>query len=857
MQRRFFGSLLAAGVFALLPLAAPAQTGANAAAVKAAALAAAHAASAHEPAKYEDFTKGATVQPGLLPIIDKDGNVYLEIATSQLGSDFIETSVPASGLGGFGPAPGEPYVAPARIIRFERYGDKVVLRWPNVYARTAADSPEADGVNQSLPSSVVAVAPIVAQDGKRVVIAASPFLGDVADFAASIKDAASNPLHAYHLDPSKSFFLGTKAFPENDVLRVDQTWTSLDPDRLDNAPDARDVEVKMTYNLIAAPHDGYVPRLDDPRIGYFSQALLDFATDNEMRRDVHYIARWNFGPRKSAAPAPAANPLVFYLSNDIPMQYRDTVRAALLTWNKAFEKVGILDAIKVEQQPADPAWDPEDIRHNVVRWIDTSSPQYGAEALLVTDPRTGEELNVGVNFDAIEGIGGRLIYKYVIAPARGLPDSAALEKAYAEGFIRSVILHESGHDLGLQHNFIGSEAYTAADLQSKAFTDRYGIASSVMEYNPTNLWPKGTPQGDYDQLVLGPYDYYAVHYGYGYIPNVTTPAQERATLSRWASRWADPRYRFASDEDADTFGMGHAIDPRVVQDDLTNKPLAWCQTQTTMFHSLMDAVNARFPQPGMPYDQARSAFLMPMRYYLRCAEMPAHTIGGEYLSRAQRSDPHAAQPLTPVSIASERAAWNQLDGLLFSDAAWHFNPKVLNTLTYSEYSSLTQDASWAYTPSIRHDVPIATTVETAQMSVLHELFSPLRLQRLDDMSMRYPAGATMTMADLFDWARSGIFGSIGNGSVAREGLIRRNLQTMYARFLGTMLTSPQAGTPGDAQALARVQLEDLHHAAAVALAHGHLDELTRGHLESLQSIADAALSAKEIIAAPLPSRPMP
>ena len=369
-----------------------------------------------------------------------------------------------------------------------------------------------------------------------------------------------------------------------------------------------------------------------------------------------------------------------------------------------------------------------------------------------------------------------------------------------------------------------------------------------MEYNPTNLWPRGTRNGDFDQLVLGPYDYYAIHYGYGYIPNVTSPEQEVATLNQWASHWADPRTRFASDEDADTFASGHGIDPRVVQDDLTNKPLAWCQTQMTMLHGIMDDVNARFPQPGMPYDQARSAFLIPMRYYLRCAVMPAHTIGGEYISRAHKGDPGAPQPLTAVSVGDEHYAWEQLVNGLFSDKAFRFNPKVLNTLTYSEVSSLSQDASWAYTPSPRHDVPIATTVEAAQMGVLHELFSPLRLQRIDELSMRYAPGTTMTMSDLFDWAQSGIFGSIANGSVTREGLIRRNLQTMYAKYLGTMLTSPAPGLPGDAQALARVQLENLRHDAAEALDHGHLDELARGHVESLQAIADAALSAKMTIA---------
>jgi hypothetical protein len=845
MQRRLVSWLFVAALLLLVPPAAHAQstTPSTSAPPAAGAAAAAAAAAARTPAAYDTFTKGATITSGLFPIIEKDGSYYLEVQKSQLGADFIETSIPSSGLGGFGPAPGEPYVAPARVMRFERYGNSIVLRWPNTFARVNPNSPESAGTHENLPDSVIVLTPVVAQDDKRVVISLSPFLGDIADLSSDLGGIFGFllPTRAPHLDPSKSFFLSAKAFPKNDVLTVDQTWSG--PFGLDNAPDSRNVEVKMTYNLIEAPNDGYMPRFEDPRVGYFSQPLLNFMTDNEVRRDIHYITRWNFGPRTSSAPAPATNPIVFYLSNDIPVQYRDTVRAALLTWNNAYAKIGILDAIKVEQQPDDPSWDPDDIRHNMIRWIDTSRPEYGAEALLVTDPRTGEELNVGVNFDAVEGIGGRLTYKYVIAPARGLADSATLEKAYDEDLIRSVILHESGHDFGLQHNFIGELAYTAQDVQSKSFTQRYGIATSVMEYNPTNIWPKGTPQGDYNQTVLGPYDYYAIKYGYGYIPNAATPEQELPTLHAWASRWADPKYRFASDEDADTFSFGHAIDPRVVQYVLTNKPLQWCAGQMTMLHGILNDVNARFPEPGMPYDEARAAFLTPLRLDLRCAAMPAHWIGGEYLSRARKGDPGAGPPLQPVSLSDERAAWEQLSNGLFADEPWRFNPQVLATLTYSEVSSLSEDASWSYSPAPRHDVSIAATVGSAQEAVLRELFSPLRLQRLDDLSSKYGPGKTMSMTDLFDWSRDSIYGSIASGAVAKEGLIRRNLQVSYAQLLAEMVTLPFSGMPSDATALARVSLEDLRHDTTVALQRSGVDELTRGHLEELQTIADRALTA--------------
>jgi len=588
-------------------------------------------------------------------------------------------------------------------MRFERVDDSIVMRWPNTYAQVDPRSPQGLGIRGSFPNSVIGVVPISAEDKTKglMVISANTFLGDVADLSAVFDQIVENPAHGYRLDPSRSFFTETKAFPDNTVLRVSQTWASQSPDTLDNVPDPRALEVRMTYNIIAAPNDGYMPRYSDARVGYFEQPLLNFATDRNPSRNIFYVTRWNF--MKQAGQSTPKNPLVFYLSNNIPTEYRGVVRSALLQWNDAFRRLGMSNAVQVQQQPDDPSWDPDDIHHNMIRWISTSIPQYGAEGLIVTDPRTGEEINVGVNVDAVEGLGGAR-YRYVIAPARGLADNPSLERDYTLKALRAVVLHESGHDLGLQHNFIGSTAYTAQQLQNARFTARYGLGNSVMEYLPMNLWPKGTPQGDIEQQVLGTYDYYAVHYGYGDIPNARTPEQELPTLRRWASQWVDPKYRFASDEDT-AFYNGHAVDPRVATNDLTNKPLQWCGTQLHMLHDVMDAVDKRFPQPGQSYEDARRAFTTPLRYYIRCAQLPAHTIGGEYLSRAYKTDRGAAPPLTAVPRSEEVAAWKIMAGGLFSDAAWHFSPNVLNRLTYNEQSPWV-GGSWVYNPTPRHDVAI-------------------------------------------------------------------------------------------------------------------------------------------------------
>jgi hypothetical protein len=801
-------------------------------------------AASGKPKPYDDFVNGATVVPGLIPLVRKQGDVYFVLSKEALGRDFIETSVPQSGLGGFGPAAGEPYVAPARILRFERQDNRVVLRWPNTIAIAKPNTPEQAGVTQSLPASVISVEPIVAENAANgdIVISASAFLGDVADYAAVFSGEIKDPSHGYRLDPTRTYFTDAKGFPQNDVLRVSQTWASGDPNMIDVAPDARSLEVDMAYNLVAAPDDNYMPRIADPRVGYFEQPLLDFSHDNVgIKRNVYYLSRWNFAPKTPGQPSVATHQLVFTLSDDVPVEYRDSVRKALLSWNSALAAVGILNAIDVRDQPTDPDFDPDDMRNNMVRWVDSAQPQYGAEALIVTDPRTGEEVNVGINVDAVEGLAGTA-YRFLIAPARGLPNDPKARDAFVQEEVLATVLHESGHDLGLQHNFIGSMAYTAKELQSKAFTQKYGVATSVMEYAPINLWPKGTPQGDYEQQVLGPYDYYAIRYGYGYIPGANTPSAELPTLNTWASRWEDPMYRFASDEDVD-FSGGHAIDPRVQQDDLTDKPLAWCDVQMKMTRGLMNAVDARFPSPGEPWDVARAAFGRPLRAYESCALMAAHTIGGEYLSRAQLGDPNSTAPLSPVSRADEIHAWHQLDSGLFSDAAWHFNPNVLNRLTYSEVSSF-GGGTWAYDPSPHHDLSIAQIAAQLQDRAMSEMYAPLTLDRLDSYALKYPAGATMSLEDLFDWSRASIFGNLRDGSIAKAGVVRRNLQMRYAQLLSSLWLSPDPGTPSDARALARLALVHLADDAQAGQKNPHLTQIARAQLGALGAVASQALNAR-------------
>jgi hypothetical protein len=790
---------------------------------------------------YQAFTASGRVERGLFPIWQKDGDTFLELAPNQLDVDFLETIAPGNGIA---EAPlwwGDTDYLPTQVLRFERRGESIVMIWRNWYAHAGSRESARLAIDGSFPDSVVGVSKIVAEDptSGHVIFDLSPLLADNLDVRNIL---AETPMgKSYRLDSSDSYVDSTKAFPENDVITVAQSWATDEKHQYDSAPDARRVLVRVVYNLIAIPSGDYRPRLMDDRVGLYDDFYIDFSTDTAQTRRLPYIVRWNFDPANPAAPSLARHPMVLYISNSVPPEYRSAIRDGCLEWNKALARAGILDAIQVRQQPNDPDWDPDDFRYSVIRWIDELQPAFGASSQTLFNPMTGEEFRTGILISGYEGSSTRQEWTEIVDPVRyGRITDPVPAKFIHDAMFRTVV-HEMGHNLGMQHNFIGHEAYSAADLQSIAFTRAHGVASSVMEYAPINLWPQPYPQGEYFQTTIGPYDYYAIKFGYAAIPGAQTPEQEVPTLRRWAQAWSNPWTRYASDEDVD-YATGHAADPRVEAGMLTNDPLAWCNVQMQMYRAQIASLNKYWPAPSEDYQQERSAFAFMLRGYDRCADTAAHYLGGQYLSWAHAGDPGAAPPIVPVPRATERRAMDILDRSLFDPAALSVPASTLSRLRYTEWSGYSYTSwegygnlpTWAYDPPARHDYPFVEAVNKAQLAAIDYLFNPVVLQRIDENPME-SAGPTMTLADLFDWLHDGIFNDLRRNDIP---LISRNLQSAYVDRLAALATKPAAGTPSDAQALAQAGLQRIARDASAALRAPH-DAVTQAHLTSLAHAAKA------------------
>jgi hypothetical protein len=833
------------------------------------------------PAAYATFIQGAQVQNGLFNVIRKNGKVYMDIAPAQLDQDFIQSAEQVNGIGGWGVIPGG-ITSVDHIIRFSKSDNKIVITWPNEYFIAPGNDPAQRAIKQTFANSVLAVAPIVATNAAsgNVVFDASFLLGDVYNLTAVLKAVTGpDPTQAYRLDSDRTLFGPTKSFPDNVMITADQTWECDNPQTIDNVPDPRALQIRIAYNFVKPPDLGnYMPRLADTRVGYFDAAFLNFAADTDYTRINRYVIRWNMQPSDASKPmSPAKYPMVYYLSDNIPTQYRDAIRKGILAWNGPFQKIGISDAVQVKDQPNDPNWDPDDVRYNTVIWMtESNSGGYAAESQIY-DPRTGQEIRTNIVVDADVMAFSNASWQFFTQPtvgsvstqmltgdreyevgkreqatfgrialaAMGHPLTGSALQTYNDELLQSFVVHEAGHGFGFQHNFISSMAYTAKELQSKTFTQKYGVATSVMAYAPINLWPKGYSQGSYWQLDPGPYDYYAIHWGYARVPGAHTPQQEVPMLNHWGRVWADPMYRFASDEDVD-YASAHAIDPRVAVWDLTNDPLSWSETQLKLCHDLFTSLDQHWPQLENSYDQERAAFIAVLVPYFLTSTLPEHYIGGEYLSRSYPGDPSARPPLVQVPRATELRAFRMLDRYVFSDGAWNFSPVTLNRLVYSEWES-TPSAVWAYNPPPRHDMPVAEMAADIGEQQLTRMFQPLMLERLDDLALKAKPGETMTLTDLFDWTQTSLYGDLRDPKLHSIGEVHRMLQQWYVRELAQIWLAPAAGTPFDAQSMARAELVDLQSNLALALRRPSLDELTQAHLESLADIVSRTLTARQVI----------
>lgn len=409
-----------------------------------------------------------------------------------------------------------------------------------------------------------------------------------------------------------------------------------------------------------------------------------------------------------------------------------------------------------------------------------------------------------------------------------------------ESFIGPVLAdlacHEVGHTLGLRHNFKASSLYTMEAVNSKKLKGQEPLASSVMDYLPVNMnFKDGEIQGDYSMIGVGPYDIWAIEYGY---------TQNEKDLKGILNRVAEPELQYATDED--TFGP----DPLARRYDFSKEPLEYANNQMRIVRYNRDRLIDKLVKDGDSWAKTRRAYELTLGMQMRAVSMMANWLGGDFIYHDKKGDKNGRLPIEVVPAKKQRDALAFVIENTFEDKAFGLTEDLLRRMTvdkwWDDMSSVMTDSTW----------PIHDTIMGIQASTLARLMYPIVLRRIYDNEFLVPAGEdALTLPELLDTVSAAVWSELdqepGKKYTAREPMIsslRRNLQREDIELLIDLTKSGYLSTAAY-KPIGNLVMEKLRYLKESKIdrvldTYGeNLDPYTKAHLKDASTQIKKALEA--------------
>lgn len=808
------------------------------------------------------------------------GSLQMYVKKDQLGKDYIYQSFSMGG-----PTTlflNQNMIRTTWLFYIQKSDDKIELLQRNTNFYYDKSNPVSKSANVDVSDAVFYSDKVAAQDSLGYLISVDGlFLGDKLDPVKPVFPPGLPPGAVFNLgnlNSSKSKYQKIRSFPGNTDVVVELAYDNPMPMNGGgkDITDARYVRVKMQHSFLEVPKNDFRPRRDDPRVGYFGSEV-DNLTSISPTPYKDFISRWNLKKKDpSAALSEPVEPIVFWIENTTPLEYRPIIKEAGEKWNEAFEKAGFKNAVVMKEMSDTASWDPADIAYNVIRWVSSAYPSYGAIGPSFYNPLTGQILGADITVEWRSGAGTvvtddlfnggnaalklpwenpieavspksnqvhgfdknhvascALAHELSMQYQAGLTVIEALDADVPEAkraesvremhkqFLYYLIMHEMGHTLGLNHNMKASQMLSPAQMNDVTITHKIGLQGSVMDYPAVNVSSDRSKQGDYYTTKAGPYDLWAIEYGYTQF----NESEEEAGLNKILSRSTDPQLAFGNDAD-DMRSPGGGIDPRVNVNDHTNDMVAYGEDRFKLVNTMMPKLKSRFSKTGQSYQELRQRYLQLNGQRASMAAAVSRFVGGVYVDRSFVGQKTTTAPFTPVPVAYQKKAMALLGKYIFAPNAFDADKSLFPYLQIQRRGFGFFGTSEDFKPQ--------NTFMGIQLSTLAQILHPNTLTRINNSGLY---GNTYSVASVMSDLANDIFAADLKTNV---NLFRQNLQTEFVKATASIVSAP-GGYDNASKAAALSTLKKVKTQLSGAVS---ADEQTKAHRTNLNFLIDKALAVK-------------
>ena len=801
------------------------------------------------PKSFEKLIEGSIKKEGLFDYYwnENKNKCFIAINKNQLDKIFLLNVTRQTGdaYRYHGSAMG-----PRFTFSFKKVGPNIQIIQENLKFRAEKDSAIFKAITNNIPKSIFSTAKIELQtDSLLLIDAANLFIFDFPKIGSSGK---------YILDKKNSYFEQVKSFELNSEIDINFHYKGKKPGYVFTLPSSSSMILKYHLSITELINSDYKPRISDDRVGHFETIFQDYSNMLSKSPYVRYVQRWNLEKKNPYAKlSEPKKPIVFWIENTVPLQFRKAFRDGILAWNKSFEKIGFKNAIVAKQMPDDADWDPADVRYSTVRWM--IQPGSGiAVGPSRANPITGEiyDADVRVSSDWIRhyyneytvqvsplldnpnAMYDSILYQsdhssahvcnyafekqnqisflwdYMLSKGLVNGTNEELEKFVYEGIV-DLILHEVGHTLGLRHNFKASSMLSASELSDPNVVSKNNITSSVMDYTPANIFDKGK---NFFLTEPGIYDDWAIAYAYSTCEGFKN--EEECLESIISQSISNPHLAYGTDEDADE------CDPLTSRYDMSSDPIEYYEIYLNMIQDYWNTLLDNSMVEGKSYNYIKNRFQQGLYEYFRASRHIYKFIGGVYYSRHHIGDINQ-DPFMIVEAKDQRRAINFLDEYILSDGLFDFSPELLNKLAPTRLNDF-EGTLW-YMNQL--DYPLHKTIKNLQAGTLNKVFSSDLISRVHDNERKFNSNQEIfTLFELFNSMNYIIWKELNLNKNINS--FRRELQNHHLSLMHSIYKNKDL--PVDAQNLALESMKQIYDTINNQDYKNIYDNYTISHIENMK-----------------------